>query len=362
MLTLGYCVLSIYDRWRFDTVPEDTNDLAVHQGSNHILSQWPYWLLYPDVTFIFTPDLHGQVPENIFGQHSLRSFVNPNTTFENEIWPAVGETNCQSLLANQNRNSSRQGAVISVIEMLKQQSQPQQTAAAPLMDIQAGTLINSDVATGQFEISSAGTSQIMLYWSGGDVNLALTDPLGNPINNQSVGNTNFDYLSVDTGFGLMATYHITNTLTGTWTYTISATTLDKSTGYRLFAVPSTPIAVRGSVPAWLPNNSPVTITATVSYSAVIPVSGGSMTAQIQRPDNTSETITLFDDGNHHDGPADDGVFGAIYDHTNVGGFYGILFTAIGSYNSESYRRTGTAFLIIALDNADLSGQYSDHGI
>ena len=100
----------------------------------------------------------------------------------------------------------------------------------------------------------------------------------------------------------------------------------------------------------------------MTFSATTPVPGGSVTTRIQRPNDTVETIPLFDDGNHQDGAENDGVFGTTYYKTKMAGEYGFLFTATGTYNSESYERTGTAVLMIAPANASLTGQYSDHGI
>ena len=348
----------IYWLWPFATVRNDPNDLAVHQSSAYALADL-FWK-YPDVTLIPTPDLHGDVyieQPVLDPLHILRSFVYPETAFESEICPRMGLNGCQPLAQGYGSQE------VSQSEMLQRQMQPQPMATAPLMDVAAGQLAANEVISGQFEMDGVGSSQVNLSWSEGDLTLVLADSLGNVINEPTAAaDPNIGYFDLNTGFGLMASYQITDTLTGTWTYTITASALNQPEAYRLLVVPATPIAVSGSVPAWLPNNSPIVVTATVTYLATTPVTGGSVTAHIQRPDDTAETITLFDDGQHQDGIANDGVFGAIYDQTYTGGFYGILFTATGDYNSETYERTAIAVLAIAPANASLNDQYSDSGI
>jgi hypothetical protein len=171
-----------------------------------------------------------------------------------------------------------------------------------------------------------------------------------------------DYVSLNTGFGLMATYLITNTVNGLWQYTITSEALEQAVGYRLVALPPTPIAVSPSVPQWLPNNTPVVITATVSYSETELVTGGEVTARIQRPDGVVETISLYDDGEYDDGQANSGIFGGVYTQTATGGVYGMLVTATGIYNSETFTRTATAYFVIAPGGAALTGTYNDSGI
>ncbi|MAT42184.1 MAG: hypothetical protein CL609_07570 [Anaerolineaceae bacterium] len=355
-------LLLAYYGWPFDTVRENANDFAVHETSAHALATLPG--NYPNIITLNTPDLHGQVPSWLDPFGFLRSFVNPSATFEESICPYMNLAGCQFFLSN-NANGLAQNAEDhnSVLEMLTEQSQPQPMPPASVMDIKSGALSNSDVVTGQFYLAGSGSSQIMLAWSNGGVDLTLIDPIGNSITNETVTNDpNIDYIYFDAGLGLTASYHITNTLSGTWTYTITADSLTEMAGYRLLAIPPTPIAVSSSVPAWIPNGNSVVITATVSYSATTPVIGGSVVARIRQPGNSVEEIPLLDDGNHQDGKANDGVFGSVYDQTSDGGIYSILFTATGNYNGEAFERTAATYFSVAPANANLGGVYSDRGI
>jgi hypothetical protein len=225
-----------------------------------------------------------------------------------------------------------------------------------LMDITSGMLSDSQTVTGSFEITNSGETSILLVWDAGSVSLVLKDPLGAILPQDS------NYASFDGGFGWITIYDLPAPQVGTWSYTISAQALVNPAIYRLAALPAAPITVVGSLPAWLPNNNPVDFTATVAYDGTTPVTGGTVSATIQRPDSTSELITLFDDGNHQDGAANDGLFGASYSNTSLGGIYGVLFTAAGSYNSEVYTRTATANFSIAPAGASLGTNYSDQGV
>jgi Leucine-rich repeat (LRR) protein/pimeloyl-ACP methyl ester carboxylesterase len=335
------------------------NDLTVDRNSVNVISGPFYIKLYPRTILINTPDVHGHVPEDWFGPHNLRSFVNPNTTFVEEIWPNVGRRVCSPSTPTA---ASPLGEP-TPIQLSKQHSQLQTTAGIPMMDITAGSLNSHETTSGSFVLSGTGASQIVLSWVEGDLALNLVDPDGTPIDPTTVENdSNVDYFSFNTGFGLMATYLITDTINGVWQYTIASEEMEQPTGYRLVALPPTPIAVSPSAPQWLPNNTPVVITATVSYSQTEPVTGGEVAARIRRPDGIVDIISLYDDGEHDDGQADSGVFGGVYTQTTTGGIYGVLVTATGVYESEVFTRTATANFAIAPNGAALSGAYSDSGI
>jgi Tol biopolymer transport system component len=335
------------------------NDLAVHRSSAAILNSFPYSWKYPRTIPVYTHDLHGHATAEQIGSHNLRSFVYPADTFVEKILDYLGQRTCsagsQSPLPANDKPT--------VMALLAQQTEAQVVPGLPLMDVSAGSLANDESVSGNFTLTGAGPSQVMLSWTTGDVSLSLLDPNGTLIDATTApANPNVDYLSLDTGFGLMATYLITNTVNGVWQYTISANGAAPAAAYRLVVLPPTPIAVSPSLPQWLPNDTPVVITATVAYSEATPVIGGAVAAQIIRPGGTIDMISLYDDGNHHDGQANDGVFGGVYAQTADGGVYGLLVTATGVYDSEAYTRTATAYFTIAPAGATLSGAYSDQGV
>ncbi len=64
-----------------------------------------------------------------------------------------------------------------------------------------------------------------------------------------------------------------------------------------------------------------------SLTAQRPITGAWVRGVIARPGGGRDTLTLFDDGLHHDGVADDGVYGATYRRLTAPGAYRFAFVA-----------------------------------
>lgn len=350
----------LYDLFRFGTEDELANDLAIHRWSAWILQSYPW--LYPNLYQIGTPDLHGHAPYDSVGYHTLRSYMNPNTTFEEEICPILGIADCQSDGARAiTKNSPSETS--SVLDMVRQQSSPKSYAGGGMMDIQAGSIGSGGVVTGQFDLYGNETSMISLAWLEGDITLELVDPNGSVITPQTViTDTNIDFLSLDTGYGWLAAYQITDTITGTWGYTLTAQDIPQDTLYRLFAMDTVPVSVNASMPEWMPNNHSVVITASLTLSGSELASVASVLARIQLPDASYVDSPLFDDGAHGDGLPGDGIFGEAFSQTSQGGLYGVQIIATGTIGDQDFRRTNTAFFFIAPDTAILDDVYDDAGI
>lgn len=66
---------------------------------------------------------------------------------------------------------------------------------------------------------------------------------------------------------------------------------------------------------------------TLAPEQAAPGANARVTAQIELPDRTTDTLTLYDDGHHGDGVAGDGVYGARYTRTLEAGRYRITLAA-----------------------------------
>jgi Tol biopolymer transport system component len=355
-------LLPIYYKW--PTVQALPNDFAVHRLSSFSLLLLPD--LYPNQSLLPNDDLHGQVPSWVDPLGLLRSYVNPKDTFDKYIFPKLQATDCPLLPSGAYlAHGHLHGQLPTgrpVTALIAEQSRPQTTTMPPLQDITAAAISPNQIHSGTFSLTSPDPTQITLYWDRGDLAFSLTDPQGHTIDPLSAaGDANVDYLALDTGFGLMASYQITDTLTGDWGYTISRDELAETAVYRLLTILSEPIAIHGSVPGWSSYNAPVVITATLTHNDT-PLPGGSVTARIKRPDGATHLLTLHDDGQHHDGAAGDGVYGGTFTATDLGGIYGVWLQTEGMYNGALYERTGTAFFTIAPDNARLNNHYADRGV
>lgn len=350
----------LYETFHADSSP---NDLAVHGWSSDTLTEIPS--NYPNLRSLYTDDVHGRCDDSApiskeglsclaLGLNLSKSYVSPEETFLDYIWQIIWS---HSQSAASNLNTDRPTASVNLSPVNNGHSaQAEPTIYPPIMDISSGAVSHGQVTSGTFEINGGETQVLMVSTSEG-LELDMIDPNGDLVS------TDDPYVEIikgfDTGFGWMDNYYLLNAIPGTWSYTIKTNNLTETIAYRLLAVLSTPIIVTPVLPDTLPNNSPLNITATVTYSETTPVIGGTVTARVLRPDSSVEVISLLDDGAHQDGAPGDGVFGGSYTQTGQGGIYGLLITAEGSYNGEKYIRTATGVTTVNSNNASLGTQYSD---
>ncbi len=340
-------MLTLFAGWSLigDGAVVEANDFAVHRASSYVLDSPLLTWNYPRVNPVNTPDVHGQVPEENFGPHDLRSYVNPSTTFQEEIYPLIGK-DCPANNAQQKAADGR------AVDQLKTQLQTTLTASAPPhQDIRSGVLNPDEPQSGQFELYEEGASHVTLFLDHGDINFVLRDPSGATIPQDE------NYIAFDTGYGLMVDYYLPQTLPGTWNYELTVTDVEYPIAYRLLYQAGRPIAINLTAPQWHLSGDPLQISATILHNGT-PLAGGNVTARIERPDGSQEEIALFDDGTHNDGAAGDGQYANSYPSTGLGGFYGLVVTASGELDSIPYERTASAVISIA-PSARLTGVYKD---
>lgn len=347
----GWLVSLLVLGWPYDTVRVEANDLAVRRDSAHAIAQFPYNLRYGDVRTVDTPDLHGNLPGI-----GLRSYVNPNTTFEAAVCAAMGLPTCAGAALTAVPAAPAQGP--GVMETLDQLAEPRVQQGGALQDVAAGALAAGETRSGAFTLDGAGPTQVMLAWSAGDLALTLTDPQGRPVDDATDGVT---FVLLDGGLGPTALYHLAAPAAGEWTYTIRAGDLDRAAAYRLAVALPSPIGITAELPEHAAHGAAVPLQATVAYEAT-PLPDVEITARIGRPDGRVETLDLRDDGRSGDGAAGDGRFGLVYAATDVGGVYSVLVTAAGSHAGEPFTRTTTAYFTVAPDTARLSGSYADRPV
>ncbi len=84
------------------------------------------------------------------------------------------------------------------------------------------------------------------------------------------------------------------------------------------------------------SNEPINITANFYYGDAI--ASTAINAKLQKPDNTSENILLYDDGLHYDNLTNDGIYANSYTNTSLSGVYLITISANGTKENESFDR------------------------
>ncbi|MBM4091423.1 MAG: DUF11 domain-containing protein [Planctomycetes bacterium] len=319
------------------------HDVGVSRRSAQVLAESRYQQTYPHIRREYTPDLHGYSTK--WNLDTLRSLVHPGDTTAQLILPNIG--------AGLDRCTPRLTQVTGV-EIVSD------TGAndVPLVLLAANSITNSQVITGGFDVSWGGSSLLMLKWMDGDLNLTLRDPTGQVISPTQVPADNVVYSRVDFDLSQMASYAFTNTLGGSWSYTITASGLPYTMPFSLMALPDSMIAIRASVPEWNPFASAVPITAEVTYSTTTLIPGAVVSVTLARPDGVEDTLLLLDDGAHGDGLAGDGIYGNSYAST-LSGFYAASVSASGVYSGEVYRRSASIPFAMGSSGAQFSGHYRD---
>ena len=322
----------------FQFVP---NDLGVYRWSAHELASWND--RYPNVLVGSTPDMHGYFDE--CGLDQYRSFVYPSDTFDAFIGPYLGAGVGQCVPRSQAQSI-----------LAEPTSSP---LPVPSIVITSGAVVSGTVVSGNFPVNWSDESVFYLNWPLGDLDLSLTDPDGNLIDPTAAQtDPNVDYFELHV-LARTATYVFTDTLAGTWGYTITASSVPYTMPYRLIALPSLPVAVTAQASPWQPQGEPAIISGTLTYSVTTPLTDADVQASIWRPDGASDTLNLYDDGVHYDQAAGDGIYGNSYAGTDVGGFYAVLIQATGVYQTEPYTRTAETSFSVATGAASLTGQYGD---
>jgi len=316
------------------------NDLGVYRWSAHSLAL--FWSdQYSQVVPLGTPDMHGY-----FGLLSLiQSYVYPTNTFDGVIKNRLGAdmATCAADQANARVASETEPTPPPV----------------PALLLEEGEVADGSAATRSFELLEAGTVTIYLQWPAGEMTLTLVDPDGNfidPVTVQSVPNADYQEM---TAMSQVAAYVFREAPGGDWSYTVTATGVPDDVPYRLMALFSEPIAIQAEASDWQKAGEPVTISGALTYAEATPLTNAAVEALIGRPDGTTDTLTLFDDGAHTDRTAGDGLYGNRYTGADTGGYYVARVRASGSYQGQVYARTAEAFFTVAPGTAALGGQYSD---
>ncbi len=357
--------LAMFLIW-FPTTRLDPSDMAVHRSGAFGLNLYPF--NYPRLHTLSTDDIHGRCndsdPNNgqgcaTLGINSLKSYMDPATTFETKVWPILQASNAGLPYSPLQADMSQTHTSTSAVAMARQMSEPITVGGMSVVEISSGELTASNSINGTFQVAAGGTSQIHLGWTDESLILTLTDPDGHVIATGDPGTT---LLTTTFGIGWTTIYHFEDIQPGTWSYKIQGDGLTQTVGYRMFLVPSTPVSLTATLPEWKENGSLVPFTATVWANGTTSLAGATVTATVIRPDGSEETVVLLDDGNHGDGVANDGTYGITYTNTALGGSYAVAFTAAGTYNSETYTRNASGVVFIAPASGSLGTGFSDQGI
>ena len=247
-----------------------------------------------------------------------------------------------------------------VIDILRDDPEPAQPQEQD-PPIQFAPLILDKISPNEQEsheilISSTSEANFILAWSEGDLNLTLTTPSGtliDPYVAESDPNITYYQDEIIEGYG------VKNPESGVWKVNVTAVGITEEEEYMIVTLLDTNITLSLELRKYQYDPSePICMKANVTYCDEA-VTNAYVTAKIQKPDGTAETITLYDDGLHGDYQADDGVYANTYTDTALWGMYDITVTATGTANNEQFARETLAtvwmaqYPDLALSDADI---------
>jgi len=218
--------------------------------------------------------------------------------------------------------------------------QAQQSPLMPVQEIpEVFSFINSsEEKSHNIPISFTNELNFFLLWQEGDINFTLITPNGTQINPFVAAiNDNVTYYS-DENFTIEG-YDINNPESGIWTVNVTAINISEDgQDYSIRTLLDTNLTISFDLDTYYyyPNED-INITVSVTNNG-IPLTGTSVAAIIEKPDKTTDYITLYDDGSHGDYLINDGIYSNIYSNTNINGIYNMIATASGSINDEHFIR------------------------
>lgn len=194
---------------------------------------------------------------------------------------------------------------------------------------------------------SSTEAHFLVVWDNGTLNVTLSAP-----NGTGIGMPSEDFY---------AAYSIQDPEQGNWTVEISPISIPTNgTNVTIQSFIENPLFIGvGTEKTVFDPQEPIKITAYLGDNES-GFANALVLARISKPDNTTETLTLYDDGSHNDNQTQDGIYANEYTNTSLWGTYYILILASGNVDSDDFlRETFTTVWVelypdLTLDSSDIS--------
>ena len=252
---------------------------------------------------------------------------------------------------------------------------PQVTQAVPQSGTSSLGMQNGEIAEGQVHVQPVGidavtSASFLLSWEVGDLYLSLVDPSGQVIN-ASTDDPKITYQEARTAGepyteflpGKYAVFTIVEPPYGEWQAKIKAAGQlpgDRA-NWVVTVVQDSDITLALTPDAtWQPLNGTVKLTSKLMAEDA-PLVGATVTCSVVRPDGTTQTVALLDDGAHNDGAARDGVYGNAFVGSQYGS-YTLIARATGTSHEIPFVRTAFSDVQFGSGTARISGTFSDRGV
>jgi hypothetical protein len=188
--------------------------------------------------------------------------------------------------------------------------------------------------------STVSEVRFVLGSSGEELSLTLTSPGSLHITPEvAASDPSMTYTRVTTG---LLGYSIKDPEPGAWTAHVSISgTASTDVDYGLLPFLDSDLKLTVPKGQVYQAGARVRITAELAYASD-PITDAVVTAFVSSPDDTTQTISLFDDGTHSDAQPGDGEYTSEYTDTVVAGVYQAKIRASGTISSEQFlREAGT---------------------
>jgi hypothetical protein len=358
--------------------------LHLPPGDGIVTLERAHALAGPSVYPITTSDLHGWGTD--ISLLDLSSYLWPDGTYN-------------TYLRNQLRMGDRRYEMMEDTVERKSTTPVQPQVHTPFIEghLSAGQTVTETVA-----IDARGPAHFYLTWDKGDLSLTLIDPQGRRIDQREAEKDGkIWHLSLATDLiANLESYIVEEASPGRWQMVIKRACPEpcpeRSRRESRRACPepcpersrrdddglapvsfSAYIALESELTltlstdgGWHRRGQEIILTATLASPAG-PVTKAAIEAEVVRPDGSSQNIFLLDDGARHDRAAGDGVYGGIYSHADVGGYYPLFVSAHGTWQGREFERGAEMLVPISPQSASLglsserigtlAGTYADQG-
>lgn len=225
-------------------------------------------------------------------------------------------------------------SVLSVTETSNQDVEQEQ-----FTNVQTSVLLPTKQLEFAQTVESSPKHTFIVYGNSSKMRVKLRAPNGTvyaPDTNQS----NIEYAELDADLVPLTFYTVSNPTPGTWTTTVEPNQNTPADGVPVAAFGSlvSDLRMQAVAPtAEIPVNKSLPLTATIRNGTTA-VLGAQVNAQFMVPGGTTTQITLYDDGQHADSAANDGIYGTSIFPT-IPGIYSATISAKGQSGSNQFTRS-----------------------
>lgn len=239
---------------------------------------------------------------------------------------------------------------------------------APTASI-AGKLRQGQVQNHTIIIDQTTLSYFTLTYPSGNLNFSLISPSGQRLDSNNIAaNPNVGHDDQAITGGRIEAYAIANPEPGEWKVEVNAQIVTEPLGEVAYAIGG-----------WIENPAislismaqrpDIRLGETLQLAGILknnntPITGALVRARILLPDDTTQDISLRDDGASGDSAANDGVYGGNFSSTSMPGTYRIVITANGTppASIQAFSREALVIATVSRSSSTFNGRFRDFGV